>query len=109
MHLLSEATVSCCGNAELNIRTWYEQAFPKDVPAKELERFNVAVFTGMAVIIKPLKKLGRVGLVFRLVLVIFMSYSDVITDVLVIKQYGITRTAKWVTSVSPSGSWSLPR
>jgi len=80
-------TVSCSGNAELNIRTWYEQAFPKDVPALELERFNVAVFTRMAVIIKPLKKLGRVGLVFRLLLVLFMSYSDMITDVLVIKQY----------------------
>ena len=80
-------TVSCSGNAELNIRAWYEQAFPKDVPAHELERFNVAVFTRMAILIKPLKKLGRVGLVFRLVLVIVMSYSDMITDMLVIMQY----------------------
>ena len=72
----------CSGSLEVAVREFCDEVLPEgEVLAREL-------LIGLAPKIKPSLKLARIGLGVRMLLSMVLTYMDLITDFLVLKEYG---------------------
>ena len=86
---------SAKGNVARNIDLWYDSTLPKDLTKEELEPLMKRILGEIGTRVKPLQKLGRIGLAARLSTVMILSYSDMGTDILVAAQFQGDGNQSW--------------
>mmetsp|Transcript_414 Transcript_414/g.588 ORF Transcript_414/g.588 Transcript_414/m.588 type:complete len:687 (-) Transcript_414:43-2103(-) len=74
---------SCIGNLENTVHDFLDEMLPEEnIVARE-------ILLALAPKIKPALKLSRIGLATRMMLSVCLTYLDVTTDFLVLKEYGV--------------------
>ena len=89
------SSVASKGHINSNIEAWYENSFPTTIPVEEQRLLTKRVLVSVAEQVKPLQKLGMIGLGTRLLFVLVLSYGDMITDVLIAFQFRSEGKVAW--------------